>query len=805
MPSKQSEKAAYSPLSSGSTSSPSGVVRSGFDPNRLRKLQLQRAAFSKPDAVGDRESSSYSATNYQRYDNDPAVYVLPDFTRDQKEKSPWELPEKPDYPIETKYRHGLPRWGPRLVSVSKEQNDEQVDGHYEESVADSNTTKSCKFQQAEEKAKLQSTLAAKRAMEKIKKAQTKKQEENNSKITAGIRSRLFRRNKKPSSLLQSARTSQTKVIVASTKLEQAHQSVSLDGATIQYDNKKQQTGTQSHQDFEYFQENEDGDSIDSEETSSSGSGDGVDEDSSLASSAEDIDKSWSAESSDSSADTHESSGASQQQYNPPSLWQRATTRLHFRQQPNNPSVNTASSVPTLAPSEEDHSRHSDQSSLLFVDTYDNLPVKEASDTSSAEETDMFYDPASALYASPSEEQRAFDARRCQQLLYTMHEKQIERGVEKKLLSHGAARKLLQTPPLLHVADERAIRELATRGKWLYSKQQRLANASKALDLKPKLNLASMRDEEVAEVKPFELRTPNAATPLSIRKELWHKPTSSEEEKEREKEYASEEKCILQLGGLTLAFKKSPKKAEPSYFSIMRNFIRRWTPFFLALLWMQRSLVVLGDILLRPSSANEAVWVRSLREPSARNVRPSHHDLALSVNNSLFPAPSGITQVSSSDMRVLKPKSMNQNDQLTDISSPSSSFSQDIVQQSWGRLLLSQKSAMPQFFSSFNDARFLSDITIGQTFVDDNFALCFTSLEYSSPIFSEEDFDITCHLEEPESEIQQEEPVETTTIDEESKKGRFSLPKWLVQVGEKVLEQRQKRREIRDQNLKIFQI
>ena len=662
--------------------SPIKKTVTGFSGSRLKQLQLARSrathsmdeATSKQEAFRRWQSMNDSTTRKQdgdtgsvssslslrgangilcnkRSNNGPVVYVLPDtkpkesqaflnernrqiFTGSSSNSlrsldqrfSPAStmLPhQQMREDLKLKYPHGMPRWGPRLVSATpsfedtqdpmrdyisniggykvqatakspnvnhypiKNSNDNQKDSasfasereHEEHSIGSTGRRSQSKSRQEAvvEKARTQSLLAAARAAQNMAATNCPsakffpKSATHNPQASGGLGSRLLgRRANKRSSLLQSARLQQSKVIHASDQL--LHQTISLDGPLFH-----QTTDTngvdRSVKSFDYLHRN--GAVNGNHQASEAHSADNSALDNDEWDDDEADEHSWDMQS---NIDNNDEQNTASQESN-----ETSSSSAESESQQADLYGEQRSSIPTLIHSEVDH-----ESSSLFSD-FSSLAVNTRRDASQeVQDQNMnvheeeepyeeeFFDSAGSIRTAPTEAERLqrFDFRRCNELL-SRRNTYLEKEERKQLISPQAAVRLANTPALSRAAaDDKALQELASRGRWhlLKQKHEYKVTIPKALH-QP---LASLPDDNDGfGIKPISLFAPNTmTTPVNISKNVWHKPEAEDDKEEIDAD--GEDDTEGSGDGDT------PNSKRPSR---VKKFAIRCTPFLVTLLWV----------------------------------------------------------------------------------------------------------------------------------------------------------------------------------------------------------------------------
>lgn len=477
--------------------------------------------------------------------------------------------------LKLKYPHGMPRWGPRLVTATtptfedtqdpmrdyisniggykvhsnakspnvnydplNNSNDQKDNASFtsvreqeELSMGSTGRRSQSKSRQETvvEKARTQSLLAAARAAQNMAATNCPSSKFHPNKTTnnppspGGLGSRLLGRrpNPKPSSsLLQSARLQQSKVIHASDQL--LHQTISLDGPSKRQ-NTEDNRVERSVQSFggSYRNGALNGNQQTSEAHSASNSAFDNDE----WDDNEEDEHSWAMQSnndeqSTASQESNESSSSSTES--------ESQEAGYYGEQ--------RSSIPTLIHSEVDHetsSLFSDFSSLAVNTRRGASPEEQDQNTNVAEEEEPyeeeFFDSAASIRttSTQAERLRRFDFRRCNELL-SRRNSYLEKEERKQLISPQAVVRLANTPALSRTAaDDKALQELASRGRWhlLQQRHEYKVTFPKALH-QP---LASLPDEDDGfGIKPISLVAPNTmTTPVNISKNIWHKPDADD--------------------------------------------------------------------------------------------------------------------------------------------------------------------------------------------------------------------------------------------------------------------------------------
>jgi len=581
-----------------------------------------------------------------RHSQGPVVYVLPDQKKKSKvgtsttSRTTNSLAGAPYRQMKEhsklKYPHGMPRWGPRLVTSNKAYS---FDNEYKDAMEDLDIKKfevpeskssnmldsdlpnrgtpaNSRQEVIVKKAREQSQMAAARAAQNIAATNSL----NASPLLNFSKNNTPKGNHRPKqSLLQSARVQQSKVLHASDRI--VGKAVSLDDSfgrseaaaavraaegsmggskrvarsvqSFAYLRHPQRSSTSSCQQGTKEEEG----SVENPESwtnvgkrvanQSSDDQDGADDE------EEEVDgNSWEMQSTSSgaksndvnSADHHEIIDGGNDDGN------SRSSSSHLSQETSEESTESdsvprhfygmeRSSIPTLIHSEfdaENSSLYSDFSSLAVNTRGGSFQDDDDDNLSFYSIRNRYYDSAASLRtATPAslDRKRRFDARRCQELL-NRRNNYLQEDARKRLISPQAVQRLKSTPALSKLADGTALQELASRGRWHLDRQHHEYKVSIPHALSQPLASMPNNDEEF-DIKPISLVAPTMITSLAnSNKYTWHKPQEAEDDTSSD---SSVEEC------------------EKRTLSICKRFFVRCAPVLVLSLWVSRAYNLFHDI------------------------------------------------------------------------------------------------------------------------------------------------------------------------------------------------------------------
>lgn len=631
-----------------------------------------------------------------------------------------------------KYPHGMPRWGPTLVTADttrnekKEKNKEEEEKEKESTPTlkyssprrrleeDASCTTGSKSQtlSAMEKAKAQSQMAAARAVQHVVTTNSYDKDDSaalpvhvyhKEDTVVGLSSRWLGRHngkKLAPSLLQSARMQQSRIIDSPSRTT-LHQTMSLDDP-LHKAAAQQKEGTHSVHSFEYLYRNF-ASSRDENHSSQDSDVDNDEEevivfenDSSDEEEEEDDEESQSWDMGTSSEGTKSGNEAASSQSS------------------HNSNPPQQSAVPWLVLSEVD------QESCSMYSDYSSLAAYMGKETENQQEQeDEFFDSAQSIKATPSGEQRTFNARRCRELLLKRNE-YLQQEERRRLISPEALERLAHTPSLSKVADGDALHELVSRGRWLLSKQAHDYKVTIPAAQPPYLRpqpLATLPDnDDNDEIKPIPLVTPTAiSSPVHARKVQWHRPADDEDD--------NKENQVLQ---------KEESNTTTSRANRFRRLVLRCGTVLSLLSWAARIYFSLQNLFLFQSEdiGRFAVSNEDINSPSATDSICDGACSNLTFSNFL----PGMTHISMRDMPIqtgLPPvaEAFNQKGN-TGTSTPSSDICEATTTDFWDIPIQSEHNEFQSDEAKPWGSMFHAAMTQDQTICE--LGLCYLSLESPAP-------------------------------------------------------------------------